>query len=80
LGDPIALDWADRQNSPYAPSRLAARTVGLPWEYAGGFKAKNSTSEGNYYYGFYSIIRMALSLLVAALRPPQAFAVNEISG
>jgi hypothetical protein len=38
----------------------------LPWKYAGGLKAKNSTSEGNYYYGFYSIIRMVLSLLVAA--------------
>jgi hypothetical protein len=43
--------------------------VGLPWEYAGGFKAKNSTSGDKYYYGFYFIIRMGLSLLVAAFRP-----------
>jgi len=35
------------------------------YEYAGGFNAKNSTSEGKYYYGFYAIIRMGLSLFIA---------------
>jgi hypothetical protein len=36
------------------------------YEYAGAFNAKNSTSEGKYYYGFYAIIRMGLSLFIAA--------------
>jgi hypothetical protein len=66
LINPIALDRADRQNFPYVPNYLAARMVGLPKEYAGGCKAKNSTLEGNYYYGFYSIIRTVLSFLLAA--------------
>jgi hypothetical protein len=47
--------------------KLLDDPVALPLdEYAGGFNAKNSTSEGKYYYGFYSIIRMGLSLFIAA--------------